>query len=152
VILVTVGTTIPFDDLIRETDRLAGEGFFAEPVLFQTGTGTYQPVNGEFFPFRKSLDETIAEASFVIGHGGTGTTLGLMAAGKPFLSVANPAGADNHQAEFLEVLEKKCGIVWTADIGRIAALCDRARAKPYKPLAAPKLANAILAFIESRPA
>ena len=148
-ILVTVGTTMPFDELVREVDRLAGEDFFGEPVLFQTGQGQYLPQHGEHFRFRPSLDELIAQASLVIGHGGTGTTLGLMNANRPFLSVANKAGADDHQSEFLAVLEKKCGIVWTNDVKRIAALCERARSRPYTALNAPKLADVISHYLDA---
>lgn len=143
---------MPFDDLIREVDRLTGEDFFKEPVLFQIGPGTYEPKHGEFFKFHPNLDAEIAEASLVIGHGGTGTTLGLMDANKAFLSVANTAGADDHQSEFLRVLEAKCGIVWTDDMGQIGALCEKARSKPYKPLAAAKVADAITRYLrDNRP-
>lgn len=146
-ILVTVGTTLPFDDLTREVDRLAGNDFFREQVVFQIGHGTYEPQHGEFFKFRPNLDGLIEEASFVIGHGGTGTVLHLMKSHKAFLCVANPAGADDHQSEFLEVLERKCGIVWTQDVRRISELYERARRRPYTPLEMPRLAEAISRYL-----
>jgi beta-1,4-N-acetylglucosaminyltransferase len=134
VIFVTVGTTLPFDDLVRAVDRLAAQGALAEPVLCQIGHGQYVPGHCEHFRFKPNLDEETGRASLVIGHGGTGTVTGLLSSGKPFIAVANPLGAHDHQRQFLARLCKVVDFLWTADLSELPALIERARS--FRPQSA----------------
>ncbi len=125
-IFVTVGTTLPFDDLVQAVDRLAAEGLLTEPVLCQIGHGQYVPQHCEHFRFKPNLEEEVGRASLVIGHGGTGTVTGLLASGKPFIAVANPLGANDHQRQFLGRLCKVVEFLWTADLSELPVLIERA--------------------------
>lgn len=125
-IFVTVGTTLSFDGLIEAVDAFVCEGAIASPVICQIGNGAYAPRNCEFFRFRPSIEELMMKASVVICHGGTGTVLGLLAMGKPFIAVANRSGADDHQAQFLARLEKEIPVLWTADLRELPALVKKA--------------------------
>ena len=113
-ILVTTGTTIPFDPLIITIDRLVRNERISEKVICQIGNGTYIPQHCLSFRFRKSIDRLVDKSSLVISHGGTGTILQLMSIRKPFIAVANPCAKDNHQHEFLEKLWRLGAIVCAA--------------------------------------
>lgn len=126
-IFVTVGTTLPFDDLIRFIDCMVERGEIAEPVRCQIGPGTYEPKHCEWFHFKPGLQADLDAASLVIGHGGTGTVTGLLAARKPFVAVANPAGADDHQRDFLHHLSQANPFLWTDRLDALPALMSQAR-------------------------
>lgn len=50
-ILVTVGTGLPFDDLVRVLDEAAGQGKLGDDeILFQTGRGSYRPSMAKLSP------------------------------------------------------------------------------------------------------
>ncbi len=136
-IFVTVGTTLPFDDLIKLIDGLVERGEINEPVRCQIGPGSYEPRHCEWFRFKPDLQAEIDAASLVIGHGGTGTVTGLLAAGKHFVAVANPAGADDHQRDFLQHLSQANPFLWTDRLDALPALM--AQARTFHPEAAPHL-------------
>lgn len=125
VIFVTVGTTLHFDSLVQFVDELVECGELTEQVICQIGNGAYVPKHCEYFRFMPDLDVYIASASLIIGHGGTGTVTGLLASGKPFIAVANPLGAGNHQAQFLERLNEHVSFLWTADLERLPDLIGK---------------------------
>jgi UDP-N-acetylglucosamine transferase subunit ALG13 len=96
VIFVTVGTTMPFDELLEEVDRLVAEEAFGERVMCQGGQSRYRMAHGEQFVARPSIADLIAESSMVITHGGA-TVVQLLIAHKPFIAFPNPRGAGDHQ-------------------------------------------------------
>ena len=134
-IFVTVGTTLPFDDLIRFIDGMVERGEITEAVRCQIGPGTYEPKHCEWFRFKPELQAEIENASLVIGHGGTGTVTGLLGAGKHFVAVANPAGADDHQRDFLHHLSQANPFLWTDRLDALPALM--AQARTFRSEAAP---------------
>jgi UDP-N-acetylglucosamine transferase subunit ALG13 len=147
VIFVTVGTTLPFDALIEAVDRLAGVGTFGEPVLCQIGNGRFEPKHCDFYRFKPSLDEDVELASLIIGHGGTGTVTSLLVAGKPFIAVANPIGAGDHQRQFLARLSKVASFLWTADLAELPGLVDRARTFLPQTTAGERLTDDLKRFL-----
>lgn len=125
-ILVTVGTTMPFPGLLAEVDRLAGAGLFDEPVLCQTGQTDYRMQHCEGFAFRHTLDDLYEEASLVITHGGS-TVFTLLGMGKPFIAFPNPIGADAHQHHVLRSLSEQVGIFWSEDVTDLERLYREVR-------------------------
>lgn len=125
-ILVSVGTTIPFDDLISEVDRLCAVGFFHEDVVCQIGRSTYAPQNCEYFRNKPNLERDFFLADGLIVHGGTGSTIQALCAQKPFVAVANALAQDDHQADFLTTLSAEYDFVWTRDPGELGHLWPRA--------------------------
>lgn len=121
-IFVTVGTTIPFDELFEEVDRLLESGIIDDDVICQTGQSKYIPRNCESFKFLPNLDLYLDRASLLIVHGGTGSTLQALASGKPFVAFANPLGADDHQAEFLNRLSQEFQLLWSRDVAELENL------------------------------
>ena len=148
-ILVTVGTTIPFDPLVEKIDGLCGAGALSEQVFCQIGNGEYTPLNCEWVRFLPSIDNYIEKASVVIGHGGTGTTLELLVQGKKFVSVANPLAADAHQEKFLERLAHEVEIIWTKDLDNLEELIERARNLGRRDSNLPCLAPSLSEYIAS---
>lgn len=127
-IVVTVGTTMAFDKLIRKVDELVADGTLSERVICQIGTGTYEPRNCEFFHFRPTLDDLFAAADLVITHGGA-TVISLLVAHKRFVAVPNDIATDQHQLHFLERMARQTPLHWTRDLSQLASVIDRARAQ-----------------------
>jgi len=150
-ILVTVGTTIPFDSLIKKVDELCADGTIEESVLCQIGKGQYEPSHCEFLRFLPNLNAEIDSASLVIGHGGTGTTLDLIQRKKPFIGVANPLAADAHQEHFLRRLAKDIDILWTKDLELLASLVQQAQQANFAPSELPSLVHELTDFIDKLP-
>lgn len=125
-ILVTVGTTIPFDALISEVDRLCAEGFFQDEVVCQIGRSSYTPKHCDFFRNKPNLERDFFRANGLIVHGGTGSTIQALCAQTPFVAVANPQAQDDHQADFLSILSAEYDFVWTREPARLKRLWPEA--------------------------
>lgn len=147
-IFVTVGTTMPFDALIRAMDDIASGPVGQEEIICQIGSGQYIPQHCEHFRYTPKIEEFIGRASLVIGHGGTGTVLGLLSSGRPFIAVANPSGADDHQAQFLTRMEQMATILWTRDLNQLPKLITKARTHQVESRPGLRLADDLIDFIE----
>lgn len=122
-ILCTVGTTMPFDALIREVDRSCGRGAFEnEQVVCQIGHSRYIPIHCSHFRFSYEFDKLMDEARLIITHGGTGSVLGCLEKGKAFIAVANRDADGAHQVEFLEKLATIYPMTWTENVSEIERL------------------------------
>lgn len=144
-IFVTVGTT-HFDALIRGVDDLVRAGQLTGPVVFQIGSGQYEPVNGQFFRFKPSIDAELSGAELVITHGGA-TVFSLLAQRKRFVAVANTSLDGNHQARFLAFLGQRSSMVWTDDTATLAACVSQVLASEPARLDAPSLAPDLLVYM-----
>ena len=149
-ILVTVGTTMPFDELFVEVDRLAAGGYFGEAVLCQVGQSQYRMQHCECFVGRPTLQDLIAASSLVISHGGA-TVVELLLARKPFVAFPNPRGAGDHQGHFLTRMSMMAPISWSrsvSDLGRLVGerrLLGAAEAQTETP----PVARMVLAGLQS---
>jgi UDP-N-acetylglucosamine transferase subunit ALG13 len=74
-IFVTVGTSLPHDELVEMMDRLVGEGKIKDRVVVQRGAGRYTPKNIEHFRFSQSLTDYYNAANIVISNCGAGTIM-----------------------------------------------------------------------------
>lgn len=149
-IFVTVGSTLAFDDLVRTMDLLAQRREAGDEVVCQIGRGSYQPVHCEYFRFAPSIDPWIEKASVVVSHGGTGSVSHLLSQGKPFVAVANRAGADDHQVEFLSRLARRVNILWTKDVGELPDLLRLAPSHSYTTRRADSLGENLGRYLLSR--
>jgi beta-1,4-N-acetylglucosaminyltransferase len=119
-IFATVGTHY-FDALVICLDSLAGAGALDDEIVIQIGHGgQYVPRYCRYFRVAPTLEPFERAADLVIGHGGTGTTLEILALGKPLISVANPAMQDNHQHEFLTSLEQRGLVTYCKDLDKLS--------------------------------
>ncbi len=120
-ILVTVGTQLPFDRLIEIVDGAAPS--VAQPVLAQTGCGQYVPRNIEW---RQMIDpvefaEILSRVSLIVAHAGIGTLLMAQKHQKPIIVFPRRASLGEHRNEHqlatVKALETRSGIyvAWTAE-------------------------------------
>ncbi|WP_211280953.1 glycosyltransferase [Sphingomonas adhaesiva] len=84
-ILVTVGTQLPFDRFIRIVDEAAPS--LGRPVFAQVGQGTYQPRNMEYAALIDPLkfDDLIAKTELIVSHAGIGTVVMAQKFRKPVI-------------------------------------------------------------------
>ncbi|MBN1274316.1 MAG: hypothetical protein JXB26_18805 [Candidatus Aminicenantes bacterium] len=122
-IFVTVGTDHhPFDRLIKKVDELFGDRRLAGPVFMQTGAARYRPrfcKNMPFLGFDEMMDY-INRASIVITHGGPGSIMPVLYAGK--IPVVVPRRkkyqevVDEHQLYFARRLKRLKNAVVVEDM------------------------------------
>jgi UDP-N-acetylglucosamine transferase subunit ALG13 len=130
-ILVTVGTQLPFDRLIRHIDEIAPS--LGQPVLAQIGKGSYRPVNCEYREdFEPHVfDATFRKADVVVSHAGIGTVLTAQRLGKPIILFARRAAfgehRNDHQVASCAQLAGRPGIAVAETTGEITAMLDRGR-------------------------
>lgn len=147
-ILVTTGSTMPFDSLVVAIDEAVSRADISEKVICQIGNGSYQPQHCEHFRFQESIDQLIDEASLVITHGGTGTVTDLIKRQKRFIAVANPMGADNHQVEFLAKLATISNFIWTDEPTSVVALLKKSENIKTSSLLTPSLFDDLKTYIK----
>jgi UDP-N-acetylglucosamine transferase subunit ALG13 len=86
-IFVTVGTSFPFDRLVRAVDRLVRLGAMPDAVYAQIGIGGYRPSSFEWAEIleKQEFDTSFRTADAVIGHAGMGTISMALELNKPLL-------------------------------------------------------------------
>jgi beta-1,4-N-acetylglucosaminyltransferase len=110
-ILVTVGSTRPFDRLVRAADELAS--LVDERITIQRGAGSYQPGVARHVRFVDGgqMQKWLSEARVVISHAGAGSILGALRAGKPLVLAPRMCRLgehmDDHQFELAEALMER---------------------------------------------
>lgn len=97
-ILVTVGTQLPFDRLIRAVEQWGEEHGYTD-IIFQIGRSAYKPSLGtviDFIPAQK-LDELQRQAELVIGHAGIGTIISRLSLKKPVVIMPRLHALNEHR-------------------------------------------------------
>ena len=96
-ILVTVGTQLPFPRLIHHLDRLApGLG---RPILAQIGADPDPPRHMDYCSQMppSQFDEAFGQAEVVVSHAGIGTLLWARRHGKPLIIVPRRVALGEHR-------------------------------------------------------
>ena len=99
-ILVTVGTDLPFDRLVRAVDTWAGETG-RQDIMAQIGETSWRPKYirwHKFFEPREFRDY-FSNAHAVVSHAGMGTILSALQFGKPILIMPRLAALQEHRNE-----------------------------------------------------
>ncbi len=113
-IVVTVGTQLPFDRLIKMVDELAPS--LGQDVFAQTGVGRYTPQN---HPWSANIeasqfDEKLKNCSVMVSHAGIGTVLKAYKYAKPIILVPRRASLgehrNDHQLATVSQLRSRAGI------------------------------------------
>ncbi|GGE01195.1 glucosyl transferase [Aureimonas endophytica] len=113
-IVVTVGTQLPFDRLIKMIDELAPE--LSTPVFAQTGISGYVPTNvrhqANIGP--QEFEALMRDASVIVAHAGIGTVLKAYKYHKPIILVPRRAALgehrNDHQLATISQLRHRAGI------------------------------------------
>ena len=86
-IFVTVGTSFPFDRMVRALDDSVADGKIDSELFGQVGIGGYHPRSFESVETldKKIFDEYFKNAEAIIAHAGMGTITMALEQDKPIL-------------------------------------------------------------------
>lgn len=131
-ILVVVGMSpIPFDRLVVEMDRIAGQ--LKEEVLIQTGPSKCSLTNAKTRRFLEmsEIEEAMKASAVVVSHAGMGTVLDARRLRKPIVILPRRKklreALDNHQTSTADNLRGKSGIFVADSEHELSTLIERAR-------------------------
>lgn len=155
-ILVTVGSQLPFDRLVRAVADWARTRGITD-IVFQHGGGSVDLSGFEAHDFLApdEAERLLDRADLVVGHVGMGTILACLERGTPM--IAMPRRADlretrnDHQRATADHLAGRAGLFIADDEGGLAPLLDsagelRAGAR-IGGAASPALIEALAGFI-----
>ncbi|WP_198045815.1 glycosyltransferase [Novosphingobium aquimarinum] len=96
-ILLTVGTQLPFDRFVEIVDRHAPR--LPDRIFAQIGRGSYVPANMDWKPFIGPIEfeERIRTCSLIISHAGIGTIVMAQKHAKPMILFPRRAALDEHR-------------------------------------------------------
>lgn len=135
-IFVTVGTSLPHDELVEMMDRLVGDGKIKDKVIVQRGAGKYAPKNIEHFRFSPSLDEYYNNAEIVISNCGAGTIMENTTKGRKLIVIQNPDIIGGHEWELVTKMEKGKHLIWCRDVTQLLSSIEKAQTiefRQFKP-------------------
>lgn len=86
-IFLTVGTSFPFDRLVRAVDEAVAKKDIKEKIFAQVGKGGYRPKNFNSIEILDKIkfDEYFSRSSAIIAHAGMGTITMALEENKPIL-------------------------------------------------------------------
>jgi UDP-N-acetylglucosamine transferase subunit ALG13 len=132
-ILLTVGTQLPFDRFVEIVDRLAP--MLPERIFAQVGQAQYQPAHMDWLSFVGPIEfeRLMSDCSYVISHAGIGTVVMARKHCKPIILFPRRAALDehrnDHQLATVRALGGRSGIRIALDEDELA----RAIAAPPPP-------------------
>jgi UDP-N-acetylglucosamine transferase subunit ALG13 len=125
-ILLTVGTQLPFDRFVTIVDRLAPT--LPQPVFAQIGEGIYRPKNMEWRSFVGPIEfeRRIKQCSYIISHAGIGTVVMAQKHRKGLILFPRLAALDehrnDHQLATVRALGSRSGINVALDEAELTRL------------------------------
>jgi UDP-N-acetylglucosamine transferase subunit ALG13 len=154
--LVTVGTQLPFDRLIRWMDAAAD--IVDDEIVAQSGTGTYQArrFNAQPWIAPGDFDRLVSSARLIVSHAGIGSVLAAQRHGRPIVLVPRLASLkehrNDHQRATVCALRDRPGIYIAEDENRLREILSSpvaAAAEAYAGEAdRARLRNSIADFIQ----
>lgn len=136
-IFVTCGTQLfPFERLLRAMEPVAAKPGYE--VFAQRGRGDYIPsyASSEVLD-HDAFEQRIAWADVVVTHGGGGSIIAAMRAGKPVVAMPRKASlgehVDDHQEQIVGAYERMGHIIVCRDEGMLGAAIDEAAGAALRP-------------------
>jgi UDP-N-acetylglucosamine transferase subunit ALG13 len=139
VILVSVGTQLPFDRLIQAVDGWAQDNSRTD-VVGQIGPARYAPRAMRCFPFieHNQFQELQRECSLMVSHAGMGSLISALEMGKPIIILARDhrrnEHRNGHQLATLGQFRNYPGVYAANDEDHVRELLDRADELTAAPL------------------
>jgi UDP-N-acetylglucosamine transferase subunit ALG13 len=136
-IIVTVGTQLPFDRLVKAMDDLAPS--LVEPVFAQVGSNSYSPTN---IRYRSSLpatefDSLLKDCELIVGHAGIGTVLMAQKLQKPIVVMPRLARhgehRNDHQLATVSQIKDRPGVFVAENETELGSVVHDALQTPYRP-------------------
>lgn len=159
-ILLTVGTQLPFDRLVEPVDRWAAE-HAKEPVKAQIGPSTYHPKAMDCFSFiaPEKCRELQRSARVIIAHAGMGTIVTAMEFGVPIIIMPRRAKhgehRNDHQLATVKQFSNTPGVYVVHDehelLERLAQIDALEGAKSISSNASSELIDKLRGFIDGLP-
>lgn len=159
-ILLSVGTQLPFDRLTRAVDEWAARRGVAD-IFAQIGPARYRPVAMEHVEFLapdafRKLQET---CSVMISHAGMGSIITAMELGKPIIIMARDhrrnEHRNGHQFSTLKQFAKVPGVYPCASEDELVELLDRIDSLTAEPslggMAPDAMIDALVSYIGTVP-
>ena len=160
-LILTVGTGVQFDRLVRAADDWAGR-HPEHRVFMQIGYSTYQPRHAaEFFAFAPfaHFQELFGQSEVAVSHGSAGPILAARRLGLPLVLVPRQARfgemPNDHQVEVCEAIRDESAmreiVLEMADFESALerAMARRRAGQRYEPhLLKERLVAAMAAFVE----
>ncbi|MCP4077422.1 MAG: hypothetical protein GY744_14720 [Gammaproteobacteria bacterium] len=99
-ILLTVGTQLPFDRFVKLVDEWACKNPEVE-ILAQIASGTYTPKHMEYVDYldEKRYAEVFEKAEVILAHAGMGSVISSLIASKPVIVYPRKASLGEHRNE-----------------------------------------------------
>ena len=150
-IFVTVGGMRPFERLVKEMDRIAGE--LDERAVMQVGATKYEPKNCEYFRFipRKDIEEFYGGARLIVCHAGGGSILTALEHDKPLILVPRIKSCgevfDDHQLEIARQMESR-GVTVVYDISNLKSAIGNVSMGAPKVGGGGKLVGALKEYLD----
>lgn len=146
-----------FNRLLKTVDYLIDTGVIKEEVLAQVGFSDYIPHN---FEYRKFFDypvmaDLIQKADIIITHGGTGSIVGAVKAGKKTIAIPRKAEykehVDDHQIQIIKLFDEQNLICACEECEQLESALEMVRTTTYKSYQSSTndIMNSIIEFIES---
>lgn len=127
-ILLTVGTQLPFDRLVRVMDEFAPH--LPDPVIAQIGRGSYEPVNMEWHRVIEptEFERLVTQSRFVVSHAGIGSILTAERHGKGIILFPRTAylgeHRNEHQMATVTMVSGRPGLAVANDTAELRHLLD----------------------------
>lgn len=128
-ILLTVGTQLPFDRFVEIVDRLAPS--LDEEVFAQIGHGKYRPRNIRSQPVVAPIqfEQLVGQCSRIVSHAGIGTIVMAQRHRKPMILFPRLGALEehrnDHQLATVRALSGRPGIYCAYEEAELAALITR---------------------------
>jgi UDP-N-acetylglucosamine transferase subunit ALG13 len=144
VIFVTVGNFNGFPRLVSAVDRLKAQGLIPDEVLLQVGGVSdfrSEVCRVAQFLAPEEFEHAMEQASVVIAHGGAGTLIQALRAGKVPVVIPRRKKygehVDDHQLEGAQELAAQGKVILAREVAELPAAIEQARARSAQTAAAP---------------
>lgn len=150
-ILVSVGTQLPFDRLIRAIDDIAPK--LDEEIVAQIGVTAYRPSN---VTFHKTLapiayEDLVKQARVLVSHAGIGTILGAQKHEKPIVIFPRQAQfgehRNDHQLATCRQLRHYKGVYVAETEAMLLETLQRGDLEPLTSSSAPARRDGLIRFL-----
>ncbi len=140
-ILVLLGTNDkPFNRLLEQIDELVSNKIINEKVVVQSGYTKYQSDNMEIFDLvtREEMDKFIKEANYIITHGGVGSIMDGVKAGKVVIAVPRLSKygehVNDHQLQIIKSFGDLGYIIPCYEVSELENAINKVRKTKPKPI------------------
>jgi len=131
-IFITLGTVLPYDQLIEKIDIMKGSGVIGDEMYAQIGSGSYIPKHIKYLRYVGNMEAVYKKADIVISTCGAGTLLENVTQGRRIIAIENPAVTTGHAWELVFKLEALGCLIWCRDIKDILPCINEARTKKFR--------------------